>query len=78
MHPNRKSADDRSQATKIQINSISKGRKQCGERENAGYQHFLLFPHPFQKPSSKVSLKLGLCDKEVMSRYLPHRPTFQK
>ena len=28
--------------------------------ENAGYQHFLLFPKCFQKPSSSGSLKVGL------------------
>ena len=28
--------------------------------ENAGYQHFLLFPQCFQKPSSIVSLKVWI------------------
>ena len=28
--------------------------------ENAGYQHFLLFPQCFQKPSSSWSLKVGI------------------
>ena len=28
--------------------------------ENAGYQHFLLFPQCFQKPSSMESLKVKI------------------
>ena len=28
--------------------------------ENAGYQHFLLFPQCFQKPSVSGSLKVGI------------------
>ena len=28
--------------------------------ENAGYQHFLLFPQCFQKPSSPGSLEVGI------------------
>ena len=31
-----------------------------GKGENAGYQHFLLFPQCFQKASSSGSLKLGI------------------
>ena len=31
-----------------------------GKRENAGYQHFLLFPKCFQKPPSLGSLKVGI------------------
>ena len=31
-----------------------------GKGENAGYQHFLLFPQCFQKASSSGSLKVGL------------------
>ena len=31
-----------------------------GKRENAGYQHFLLFPKCFQKPPSSRSLKVGI------------------
>ena len=34
-------------------NSVGKG-------ENAGYQHFLLFPQCFQKPSVSGSLKVGI------------------
>ena len=31
-----------------------------GKSENAGLQHFLLFPQCFQKPSPSVSLKVGI------------------
>ena len=31
-----------------------------GKEENAGYQHFLLFPKCFQKPPSLGSLKVGI------------------
>ena len=31
-----------------------------GKGENAGYQHFLLFPHCFQKLSISVLLKVGI------------------
>ena len=31
-----------------------------GKEENAGYQHFLLFPQSFQKASFSVSLKVGI------------------
>ena len=30
-----------------------------------GYQHFLLFPQSFAKPSCLGSLKSGLCGKEL-------------
>ena len=38
---------------------FGKGRKHCGKGENAGYQHFLLFPQCFQKTSYTESLKVG-------------------
>ena len=36
-----------------------------GNRENAGYQHFLLFPQCFPKPSSLGSLKVGIMWERV-------------
>ena len=36
-----------------------------GKGENAGFQHFLLFPQCFQKASSLGLLKTGLCGKEL-------------
>ena len=35
--------------------------KIVGKGENAGYQHFVLFPHCFQQPSSFRVHKLGDC-----------------
>ena len=37
-----------------------------GKGENAGDQHFLLFPQCFQKASFSRSLKVGLCGKELI------------
>ena len=34
-----------------------------GKEENAGYQHFLLFPQCFQRASYSRLLNSGLCDK---------------
>ena len=42
-----------------------------GKGENAGYQHFLLFPQCFQKPSSG-SLKVGIVWEIV--NLIPHIP----
>ena len=39
------------------------GRKHLGKGENAGNQHFLLFPKCFQKSPSLGSLKIGI--KEI-------------
>ena len=36
-----------------------------GKGENAGYQHFLLFPKCFQLPSSMGSLTVGFCGKKL-------------
>ena len=36
-----------------------------GKGENAGYQHFLLFPQFFQKASLSECKKSGLCSKEL-------------
>ena len=50
---------------KINVNEVLKiglGRLEniVGKGENAGNQHFLLFPHCFQKPSISGSLKVGI------------------
>ena len=39
-----------------------------GKGENAGFQHFLLFPRCFQKVSLSRSLKLGLCGKDLSQK----------
>ena len=36
-----------------------------GKGENAGYQHFLFFPHCFQKASFSESLKVGIVWERV-------------
>ena len=36
-----------------------------GKEENAGYQHFLLFPHCFQKAISVGSLEVGIVWERV-------------
>ena len=36
-----------------------------GKGENAGYQHFLLFPKCFQKPPSLELLKVGIVYKKL-------------
>ena len=40
-----------------------------GKGENAGYQHFLLFPKCFQKPPFSESLKVGTVCEGVKLRY---------
>ena len=39
-----------------------------GKGENAGYQHFLLFPQCYQKASFSMSIKLELCGKSLRGR----------
>ena len=39
-----------------------------GKGENAGYQHFLLFPHCFQKASFLGLLKVGIMWKRVETK----------
>ena len=43
-----------------------------GKGENAGYQHFLLFPQCFQKPSSSGSLNVRVVwlRVEILDGYL--------
>ena len=41
---------------------LGKVENNLGKRENAGYQHFLLFPNCFQTPST-MFFKSGLCGK---------------
>ena len=40
--------------------ALDKIQNIVGEEENAGYQHFLLFPQCFQMAFSSGSLKLGI------------------
>ena len=53
-------ADDKSNVAKIIISLIDRVENIVGKGENAGYQHFLLFPQYFQIAFSSGSLKVGL------------------
>ena len=44
----------------------------AGKGENAGDQHFLLFPHCFQKVSFHCYLKSGLSGKELKCFLVRH------
>ena len=45
-------ADDKFKVAKILITAFDRIENIVGKIENAGYQHFLLFPQFFQKASS--------------------------
>ena len=53
-------ADDKLNIGKMTISLLKNGENTVGKGENAGYQHFLLFPQCFPKPSSLGSLKVGI------------------
>ena len=44
-------ADDKINVTEMVISLSDRTENIVGKGENAGYQHFLLFPESFQKPS---------------------------
>ena len=44
---------------------LDKTENIVGKEENAGYQHFLLFPQCFQKAFSSGSLKVGIAYEEL-------------
>ena len=49
---------------------LGRVEKIVGKEENAGYQHFLLFPKCFQKASLSRSLKCGLWCKELTNYHV--------
>ena len=53
-------ADDSSNIAKMVIVVSDRIENIEGKGENAGYQHFLLFPQCFQKPSYPESLKVRI------------------
>ena len=53
-------ADDKLNATEKLKFVLGRVENIVGKGENAGYQHFLLFPQCFQKPSLSGSLKVGI------------------
>ena len=58
-------ADDKINVAKKMKFVFGKVENIKGKGENAGYQHFLLFPQCFLKVSSQDHKKLGLYGKEV-------------
>ena len=58
-------ADGKINVAKMMISLFDRVENTAGKGENAGYQHFLLFPQCFQKASFLGSLKVGLCGKEL-------------
>ena len=68
-------ADDKSNVADIMISLFHGVENIAGKGENAGSQHFLLFPQCFQKPLS-ITLKVeivcnGLTLSQTIPRYLP-------
>ena len=53
-------ADDKLNATEKLKFVLGRVENIVGKGENAGHQHFLLFPQCFQKPSLSGSLKVGI------------------
>ena len=53
-------ADDKLKVTEKMKICFEKGRKHVGKRENAGYQHFLLFQQFFGKASYTGLLKVEI------------------
>ena len=53
-------ADDKYYVSEELIFVLGSVENNLGEGENAGYQHFLLFPQCIQKAISSGSLKVGI------------------
>ena len=53
-------ADDKINVNEVLKIGLGKVENIVGKGENAGHQHFLLFPQCFQKPSVSGSLKVGI------------------
>ena len=53
-------ADDKLNVARTMISLLDRIENTVGKGENAGYQHFLLFPQCFPKPSSLGSLKVRI------------------
>ena len=58
-------ADGKSNFNKNTSMYLSNGKKHCGKGENAGYQHFLIFPQSFQKAFSPKVSKVGIVCERV-------------
>ena len=53
-------ADDKFIVSRMMISLLDRVENTVGKGENAGNQHFLLFPQCFPKPPSLGSLKVGI------------------
>ena len=53
-------ADDKIDVTQKLKFVLGQVENNLGKGENAGFQHFLLFPKCFQKPFSSGLLKVGI------------------
>ena len=53
-------ADDKINVAELMVSLSDRVENIAGKGENAGYQHFLLFPQFFRKPSFSGLLKLGI------------------
>ena len=53
-------ADDKFNVDRMLTSLLDRVENTVGKEENADYQHFLLFPQCFAKPSSLGSLKFGI------------------
>ena len=53
-------ADDKLNISERKISLCERVENTVGKEENAGYQHFLLFPQCFPKPSFLGLLKVGI------------------
>ena len=56
-------AVDKNKVLKMMLFVFNRVEKIVGKRENAGYQHFLLFPQSFQKSSFPGLFKVGFVIK---------------
>ena len=54
-------ADDQLNASRTPKFLLDRVENIVGKGENAGYQHFFLFPKCFQEPSFSRLLKVGAC-----------------
>ena len=62
-------ADDKINATEKSKFDLESLENIVGKGENAGYQHFLLFPQCFQKASDTGSLKVGIVWYRVKTQH---------
>ena len=62
-------ADNKLNVILMMISLFDTVENTVGKGENAGYQHFFLFPKCFSKPPSLGSLKLGLLGKGLNDPY---------